>query len=107
MKHVLKKSCLLWLSLLLVFSIIWFIGVTNLVNWESTTIRTNPSDLHESSLFSLYLSGVSAYDSWLNVGSELSSNYFLSVLNWLIIWKNHTANTENLQLVLIGWWNGW
>jgi hypothetical protein len=103
MKHVLKKSCLLWLSLLSVLSIIWFIGMTNLATWESTTINTNPSDLHEGSLFSLYLSGASDYDSWLNVNSVWQE--FLSILNWLIVWKNHNANADGLQFVFIGWWS--
>lgn len=103
MKHVLKKSCLLWLSLLSIFSVIWFIGVTNLVNGENTVIKTNPSDLHESSLFSLYLSGGASLDSWLNVGS---SQDFLSILNWLIIWKSHSVNTNDPVLVLVGWWQG-
>ena len=100
MKSTLKKTCLLWLSLLLVFSIVWFIGVTNLVNWEENTIiRTNPSELHEPSLFSLYLIGANPIDSWLNVG--LSAD-FLSVLNWLIVWKDHSA--VGPQVVVIGWW---
>ena len=99
MKSTLKKTCLLWLSLLLVFSVVWIIGVTNAVNWQNvTTIETNPSssNLHWPSLFSLYLGD---QESWLNVTSE----DFLSVLNWLIIWNSHSTN--NSQLVVIGWWS--
>ena len=100
MKSTLKKTWLLWLSLLLVFSIVWFIGVTNSVNWQNvTTIKTDPSnsELHWPSLFSLYLGNEGSW-SWLN-----TSENFLSVLNWLIVWNGHNAN--NSQLVVIGWWS--
>ena len=99
MKHILKKTCLLWLSLLFIFSIVWFIGVTNLVNWENgVTINTNPtSDLHRPSLYSLFLSG-DVSQSWM---ASLSNN-FLSVLNWLIVWDKNNANDE-LNYVFIGW----
>ncbi len=100
MKHILKKTCLLWLSLLFIFSIVWFIGVTNLANWENgengVTINTDPTDLHRPSLYSLFLSGDDS-QSWM----ASLSNDFLSVLNWLIVWNNNNANGD--EYVFIGW----
>ena len=104
MKNMLKKSCLLWLSLLLVFSIVWFVGVAS---WL-VVIDTQPSGLHQSSLYWLYLRDEDDTDenndSWLNDGSySISfSKKFLSVLNWLIIWKEHNPNSS--KLVVIWWW---
>lgn len=98
MKNVLRKSYLLWLSLLLFFSVILFLNVTN-----GVVINTKPIKLHESSLYWLYLSGVDEHeDSWLNIGV---GNEFLSVLNWLIIWNFHDQWSTS-KFITIWWWSG-
>ena len=98
MKNKTKTNYLLGI-LLSVFMIVWIINTTN---WATkTVIETNPdsSKLHTPSLFSLFLWNPS---NSVEMSVATWSNN-LDILNWLIVWKNHTVNWSP-KLSVIWWW---
>ena len=77
------------------FLITWIINIVN----GKTIIDTKPDSeqLHTVSLFSLFLGDDDNF-------ALLSTNTWskvLDILNWLIVGKNHTVNSEH---AFIGWW---
>lgn len=98
MKFIMKKSYLLFLSLLWLFLMVWIVSITN---WILTKIETNldEADEHKVILHSLYLSGEKDDEVLMGTITGVDS---LNLFNWLVVVTGD--DIWGGKFSTIGWW---
>lgn len=99
MKHILKKSALLWLCWLVTFTIATFVKA-------DTLLTITPDDLFKDYLQKVRFHTLLLW-SWEEAPLQVSTdNNKLNIWNWMVVWKNSNVSNNSSSYVIIGWWEG-